>query len=170
MEDHCAERNHQHVTRIHRGVTDNADQDQHWRQQPPGGDRKHGAQGAIDEARRVGNADTEHCHQHHAERMEPDEGGHQVAEEGRQAFGRQQVDDRNGRCRARIDCAELDDGQQGRQQSRGQEKDQEEDGRIRQPIPTRSMPSSARVRKVLFCVLIRVCVLRAARVRGRHRV
>ena len=65
-EDDAAERDHQDVAGVGRGVAHHRDQQQHGSEQAARRDREHRAQSGADEADVLGDADAEHRHQHDA--------------------------------------------------------------------------------------------------------
>ena len=134
LEDHRAERDHQHVAGVHCGVTDDGDQQQHRRDHRLGGHVHERLQAGADEPRVVGDADAEHGEQHDAKGMKADEGGDHFGQEVRQFTGRGQTLNFKGRAGARINVRIAELRQHRREDPDGDQQGQKQHRRIRQPV------------------------------------
>lgn len=120
VEDHRAERDHQHVSSVDRRMREQADGDRHRRQQATCGDTEDGAQPGDDHAGGVGDTDADHRHDHRAERQDFDEDTPQARHELTEGLAVEQVVDHQRLAGARIDDIPLHAGQ-----SPGQQPDQQ---------------------------------------------
>ena len=124
----------EHVAGVGRRVADDRGQNQHRRQQAGRRAAQKQLEAGVDEAGLLGHADAEQRHQHHAQRREPGEGGHQLDHERGQGRARQLVGDAQRLAGARVRLGELDGGEQRRGDPGQQQQQQEQDGRVGKPV------------------------------------
>jgi hypothetical protein len=126
VEDHAAERNHEDITRIRRGVADDRHQDEHRREQFRRGEAEHPFQRRIDEAGMLRHAHAEQRNEHNAERMEAGERRHHVREKRSDRRPRELILDLDRLAVPRIDFAELHRREEPREDPDDEEQDEEE--------------------------------------------
>ena len=134
IEDHPAQRNHQHVAGIHRDMAEHRHRHQRRGQQLLRRDRQHPPQHGIDVAGVLGHAQTQHRGQHHAQRREGHEHPVQIGHERGQRFAGQLVDDPDRLAGARVQRLELHSGQRPGQCPDQQHQQQEQHRRVRQAV------------------------------------
>ncbi len=125
-------RNHQHISRIRRRVTDDRHQDQHRRQELFGSDIQHGLQTSIDKPGMLGNSDTQQCHQHDSQWCERVEFLHHLRHKLGKLFQRQHVDDLHRIRLTRFGFGEFHPRQPGRHNPGEDQTDQKKHGWVRQ--------------------------------------
>ena len=103
IKNDAAQWNDEHVSGIDSAVRDQTDQYDHGRHERLGRPGKRHLDAGIEVARLIGYPDTQHGHEHHAQRCKASEDGHHLGEEGRHRIPGQQVVDDDGCARARID-------------------------------------------------------------------
>ena len=134
VEDDPAQGDDEHVAGVGRGVADDGGQDEHRGQQARRRPAQDQLEAGVDEAGLLGHPDPEQRHQHHPQRREPGEGGHELHQERGEGGARQLVGDSQRLAAARVDLGELDRGQDRRRDPRQHQQQQEQDGRVRQPV------------------------------------
>ena len=115
IENDAAQWNNEHIACVGSGMADNADDDDHRRQQPICGYIEQSSQRGVDKAGVFGNADSQHRNQDNTDRMKVREVGDHDREKLGDRRARQQVHDDQGFAGAGIDDVERHVGQQPRQ-------------------------------------------------------
>ena len=103
VKNYAAQRNNQDIPGIGRRVACDTNHDNHRRQKPVAGDVQQCPQTRVDKAGCLSNTDTEHCNQHHANRVKVREVRHHHRHEFCQCGTGQEVLDNQCFARARID-------------------------------------------------------------------
>ena len=134
IENHCAERNHEHIACIDRDVTEDTHRDQRGRQQLPWRDGHGGTQHRIDETGVLGDAEAEHGHEDDAQWRESRERRHHRRHEGRQRLSGQEITDLEGLAATRVDLGESHARQHAADDPREHHQDQEQHRRVGQTV------------------------------------
>ncbi len=134
VEDHRAQRNHDHIAGIGGRMRDDCDQDDHRREQARRSHAQHLAQRGVDEAGVLGDPHPQHRHQHDAQRRETREHAYHLAEKARHLVTGKLVDHLNRLACLRMQRAELDRREHCRERPHDQHEQKEQYCGIREPV------------------------------------
>ena len=133
-EDHPTQGYYQDISGIGGGMADNADQDDHGREQPARRDRQHGPQRAVNKAGVLRHPYAQHCHEHHPDGVEVGKSAHHIGKKRGHGLAGQLVDDLYRLAGSRVCGAEMQVGKQPGERPGYQQQAHKQHGRIRQPV------------------------------------